>query len=938
LRKILSWLSAVSTLTLILLIVTYVPFKPLQPARADSTSTVYVDPANVTDLALTPEATTILRPDGDGTWDDWTYFGGGNYDDWDEADPHDGDSTYVWVDLDFAVQSSTLDDPPANTWAIAGVRVTITARTTDPLSNDKVFPVVVTGAMSRDYWGFGYTPTTEYRKYTSDWAVNPDTSDYWTWADIASLEAGAATEAVGSWTGEVRVTQLYVEVLGPRLTVDIRVDEVTDLWLYEFELTYNPDILQGVWYNPEFEEPVEAGEDFMLSAGASKNQLRGIPGAWNNTLGRLSLSGAWLNTTDTANLPDGAGTLSTAVFWVRRQGETKITLGKYTSLQWLPPPSPNPIPIQLEHGYFRNVDTTLMPTASFTKTPEDTPPADGPLRGFNTNFTSTSTAAMGRTITTHKWYFWKKGFFRTKLISFTSLVLRPDGDGTETDWAGSHTDWDDVTPDKDTTHVSAGAGDLNETSTLKDYAAEAWPISKVAVTALARQTGDDERMRLILLIGGDEYHSKLLKPTKTFAPHTYEWGENPATSSPWTWSDINALEAGVKSVQFGPAWAGELRVTQLYIEVSSPPSISTNAQSLLRRYTIRGTFNVTLSVIDDADVVGTTTGLVMIKSHDISFTKITTNTRSIIVDTSWSQYNSGNFTEIGDIVEIEATAINEGDFTETFDVSTFWSIYTEDEWQRQLIGTQTGITLGPSATQVFTFNWDTAGRNVTHPEAFVISANVSRVPYEHDIEWTKLKAVPNEYSLSGDPIRVRHHDVSVTDIHLYNATGDPLTGSVTQGETVEVNVTIVNQGDFSETSILVTAYYDGTPIGTQTIPLLSNKTFSENEYGYYGKPDNYTTTLQFLWDTTGVPAGDYTITAKAIPWFAGDCDRNGDVDALDLYMLGKAYHPSYNANCDFNRDGKVDDLDLLASVENYGGIYEYDPHDNTIVDGVVTVT
>jgi len=54
-------------------------------------------------------------------------------------------------------------------------------------------------------------------------------------------------------------------------------------------------------------------------------------------------------------------------------------------------------------------------------------------------------------------------------------------------------------------------------------------------------------------------------------------------------------------------------------------------------------------------------------------------------------------------------------------------------------------------------------------------------------------------------------------------------------------------------------------------------------------------------------------------------DVNGDriVDAYDLFDLGKAYgsesgDPNWNFDCDFNRDDKVDDLDLSDLNENFG--------------------
>jgi len=84
------------------------------------------------------------------------------------------------------------------------------------------------------------------------------------------------------------------------------------------------------------------------------------------------------------------------------------------------------------------------------------------------------------------------------------------------------------------------------------------------------------------------------------------------------------------------------------------------------------------------------------------------------------------------------------------------------------------------------------------------------------------------------------HDLAVIDINA-----DPT--EVPVGEPITINVTVWNQGDFSET-FNVTIYYDTTFIETQTgITLEAGKN----------------TTLTFTWNTTLVSPGNYTITAEA---------------------------------------------------------------------------
>jgi len=84
------------------------------------------------------------------------------------------------------------------------------------------------------------------------------------------------------------------------------------------------------------------------------------------------------------------------------------------------------------------------------------------------------------------------------------------------------------------------------------------------------------------------------------------------------------------------------------------------------------------------------------------------------------------------------------------------------------------------------------------------------------------------------------HDVAVGDIVVSSLTA-------TIGETVSINVTLLNRGDATE-SFGVTLYYDSTVIETQTISGLI--------------PDR-SKTIVFDWETGRVAAGDYALTAVA---------------------------------------------------------------------------
>jgi len=156
---------------------------------------------------------------------------------------------------------------------------------------------------------------------------------------------------------------------------------------------------------------------------------------------------------------------------------------------------------------------------------------------------------------------------------------------------------------------------------------------------------------------------------------------------------------------------------------------------------------------------------------------------------------------------------------------------------------------------------------------------------------------------------------------------------VGQGCSLITNVTIINQGWSTET-FNVTAYADlnATVIGDEVTIGIQNVTLTSGN----------STTILFTWNTTGIPHGNYTISAYAHPvprerdtanntfvddtvfvTIIGDVDGDGTVDASDLSDVSKAYacdslKPNWNPNCDFNGDGKIDASDLFELSKNYG--------------------
>jgi subtilisin family serine protease len=155
------------------------------------------------------------------------------------------------------------------------------------------------------------------------------------------------------------------------------------------------------------------------------------------------------------------------------------------------------------------------------------------------------------------------------------------------------------------------------------------------------------------------------------------------------------------------------------------------------------------------------------------------------------------------------------------------------------------------------------------------------------------------------------HDVAVLAV-------EPSSTSVYEGNRLNISVTVKNKGLNTE-AFNVTAFYNNTAIGRQTVSLT---------------PDA-TTILTFTWNTSGVKLGNYTIKAQAdilpneyntsnntfingtvqvkVP---GDVNGDRTVDIYDAAAVSAHWYPGppigplgYDLNADINNDGAVNILD-----------------------------
>jgi len=161
--------------------------------------------------------------------------------------------------------------------------------------------------------------------------------------------------------------------------------------------------------------------------------------------------------------------------------------------------------------------------------------------------------------------------------------------------------------------------------------------------------------------------------------------------------------------------------------------------------------------------------------------------------------------------------------------------------------------VGNGTLCTITFKVQAEGATLLHFESTELYTIISKTLYPITHTW---KDGFFEY-----PLRV--HDIAVTNV-------TPSPASVPLGENMSINVTVENQGEATET-FSVTAYANTTEIGTLEVTDLGAGT---------------QTTLSFIWDTTGVPPGNYRISAQAsiVP---GETERadNTYTDGIVKVML-----------------------------------------------------
>jgi len=132
-------------------------------------------------------------------------------------------------------------------------------------------------------------------------------------------------------------------------------------------------------------------------------------------------------------------------------------------------------------------------------------------------------------------------------------ALRPNGAGNSTQWTPSGgNNWDcvDEVPASDSDYVATNTLDVVDLYSASDLPAEAYSVKCVQVQARAYKEGtpDVQNLQLACRTHDTNYFSSNKALTTSAKSHAQIWQTNPNTAEPWTISEVNAMEIGVKAL------------------------------------------------------------------------------------------------------------------------------------------------------------------------------------------------------------------------------------------------------------------------------------------------------------------------------------------------------------------------------------------------------
>ena len=157
------------------------------------------------------------------------------------------------------------------------------------------------------------------------------------------------------------------------------------------------------------------------------------------------------------------------------------------------------------------------------------------------------------------------------LASPATIILRPNGPGASTrlyQYPTTGENWDkvdDKIPDEDATYVYISGGNALDLYAIEDSPINIGIINSVTVYARCRRVGERIGiLRIYIRTHLRNYESTtIFFLSESYSDYLYTYLTNPFTGQPWTWDEINDLQAGIWLLSFA-----EARCTQLYVVVN----------------------------------------------------------------------------------------------------------------------------------------------------------------------------------------------------------------------------------------------------------------------------------------------------------------------------------------------------------------------------------
>jgi hypothetical protein len=416
--------------------------------------------------------------------------------------------------------------------------------------------------------------------------------------------------------------------------------------------------------------------------------------------------------------------------------------------------------------------------------------------------------------------------------------LRPNSDGILKTWNGTCRDVDESPNDGDGTYIRAAASNASDIFGFSVFPTTDWnTVRKVKLTIGARNTeNSDEQIRMVLVSNLRIVNGSLITPTTTYANYTSEWAVSPFTGKAWSWDELENFQAGVTSLIVGGTWTGELRVTQLYVEIYSWEGYVYVSQSMDITATsgVNGTADL-LKVDFSVDSLGVSLLELVHKYGDLLDVHNNPITADQVVSGFFSNLlihdigivnavaNPYRVEKAGDPITFVANISNKGDFDEFFNATL--------QNSTMIIEKQADLFLASGDNLTVTFHWETIGMLEGEYEMTIsVSAR------------SDFLLVDNTYTLKVRITVLR--DVGITRLNVSASTAG-------EGESIIVEVTVKNFGDFTERVVIKARYNDidiGSPDGRVVEALATGFSVVES----------------FNWETEGLGTGTYNVTAVAI--------------------------------------------------------------------------